>query len=62
MICPYCSAEARLFGRNVSHDCPKCGAVECGPDDRIEELVELELLSEEEIRTGWYEPGTTFRC
>jgi tRNA(Ile2) C34 agmatinyltransferase TiaS len=62
MICPYCGAQARLFGRNVSHDCPKCGALEFGPNDRIEDLIEEGLLTEEEIRTGWYGPGTIFRC
>jgi hypothetical protein len=60
--CPYCGAEARIFGMNTSHDCPNCGALECGPDDSVEELAELELLSEEEARLGWYKPGTTFNA
>jgi hypothetical protein len=62
MICPYCGAQARLLGKNICHDCPECGALEGWPDESFDELAEQGLLTEEEIRTGWHEPGTTFRC
>lgn len=56
--CPYCGTptEAEFVDIGVgmqqvtAHACPNCHAVEIGPHD---EPVEL---TEQEKRTGWYEP------
>lgn len=58
VLCPYCGHEADAEFVDIGvgmqqctpYGCPNCHAVEIGPHDEPKELTENEK------RTGWYEP------